>query len=118
MIKQLWRSHPYAFSGFVLAAAVTLFFMVRIVSSAIYWSDPAHHNEQIKPWMTVGYIAQSWHLDPRAIDALAVLPTPDQSHRPLNMKEIARLRGVPVADVIQQVQTAVAALIAQGGGND
>ena len=39
-MKQLFRNHPIAASGFVLAAAVTLFFLFRIVSSALYWSDP------------------------------------------------------------------------------
>ena len=35
-MKALFRTHPYAATGFVLATAVTLFFLVRIVVSAIY----------------------------------------------------------------------------------
>ena len=46
------ETHPYALTGFILAAAVTLFFLVQIISSTIYWSNPAHHDEAVKPWMT------------------------------------------------------------------
>ncbi len=108
-MKQLFKNHPYAASGFLLAMAVTLFFMVRIVVSAVYWADPAHHNETVKPWMTVGYIAKSWKLDPREIDALAGLPTPE-NHGPWTIKEIARARGVEVQVVIDQVNAAIAVL--------
>jgi hypothetical protein len=108
-MKQLFKSHPYATSGFVLACVVTLFFMVRIVASGIYWADPAHHNETVKPWMTVGYIAKSWKLDPREIDAAAGLPSPE-GHGPWTMKEIAKSRGVEVDAVIKQVNDTIAIL--------
>ena len=108
-MKQIFKSHPYAASGFVLAAAIILFFMVRIVTSAIYWADPAHHNESVKPWMTVGYIAKSWDLDPQQIDLLAGLPTP-ANHGPWTIKEIARARGVEVQVVIDQVNATIAVL--------
>ena len=61
---KLWRSRPFATTGFLLAAAVTLFFVIRITASAIYWHNPAHHNESVKPWMTFGYFARSWQIDP------------------------------------------------------
>ena len=108
------ETHPYALTGFVLCAAITLFFLFHIISSAIYWSNPAHHDEAVKPWMTVGYIAKSWHLDPVKIDDLTKFPRPDEVGHPVTMQEIARIRGIPLADVIRQAQTAVAALTAEG----
>lgn len=108
-MKQLFKNHPYAASGFLLATAITLFFMIRIVTSAIYWADPDHQNETVKPWMTVGYIAKSWNLDPQQIDLLAGLPTPE-GHGPWTMKEIARSRGVEVQVVIDQVNATIAVL--------
>lgn len=114
-MKSLFKSHPYAASGFLLAAAVTLFFIVRIVMSAIYWSDPAHHNETVKPWMTVGYIAKSWHLDPREIDRIAGLPSPE-GHGPWTLEQIAAARGVEVDEVISQLNAVVALLEAQNAG--
>jgi hypothetical protein len=114
-MKQIFRAHPYAATGFVLATAVTLFFVVRILVSAIYWANPAHHNETVKPWMTVGYIGTSWHLEPAEIDALAGLPGPKDGtgkshHGPWTLQQIADARGVPVADVINEVNAALAKL--------
>lgn len=109
MLK-LWRSRPYLVSAFVLASALTLFFAVRLLSQAIYWADPAHREQAVEGWMTVGYIARSWNLEGPDIDALAKLPLPQVKGRPQPLVEIARDRGVPVADVIAEVEKAIAAL--------
>lgn len=111
-LKSLWRNHPKALSGFVLAAAVTLFFAVRFVASALYWHDPAHIHEAVKPWMTIGYVAKSWGLHGPDIDAAAGLPKPEKGH-PFTIREIARQRGVPEADIIALVQQTVTTLQAQ-----
>jgi hypothetical protein len=108
MLK-LWRKHKILTSLFTLALFLTIFFGVRTVRQAVYWSDPAHHNESVKPWMTVGYIAKSWHLDPREIDALADLPGPQAGH-PKPLVEIAKDRGVPVQDLIKEIEAAIATL--------
>lgn len=105
---QLWRARPVLMSSFLLACAVTLFFGVRFVSQAIYWSDPTHHNQSVQGWMTVGYIGRSWSLDPRRLDALAGLPLPETKGRPQPLVEIARDRGVPVDQVIAEVEAAIA----------
>ena len=110
-IKRLWRDHPRILSGFVLASVITLFFVVRILVSVVYWSNPEHHNMQVQPWMTVGYIARSWGLEGPQIDQIAGLPLP-QGH-PLTLIEIARERGVPVADVVKKVEDAVMLLVAR-----
>lgn len=107
---QLWRTRPYLVSSFLLACAVTLFFGVRFVSQAIYWSDPAHHNQAVQGWMTVGYVARSWDLNGREIDEIAGLPLPEIKGHPQPLVEIARDRGVPVADVIAEVERAIAIL--------
>ena len=104
-------------TGFLLAAAVTLFFLFRIVSSAIYWSDPAHHNETVKPWMTMGYIAHSWHLDPARIDLLAGLPSP-KDHGPWTIEQIAKARGVETDAIIRQVNDAIAQLAREKTDHD
>lgn len=116
-MRQLFRDHPVAASGFLLAAAVTLFFLVRVIASAIYWSDPAHHNETVKPWMTVGYIAKSWDLDPREIDRITGLPRPE-GHGPWTLQDVAQARGVSVAEIIAQVNAALALMKAEGQGSE
>ena len=108
-MKALFKTHPYALTGFVLALAVTLFFCGRIVTSAIYWANPAHHDESVRQWMTVGYIAKSWGVKPQDVDAMAHLPGP-KGHGPWTMKQIARSRNVAVDEVIRQVNETVAKL--------
>ncbi|MGV8987351.1 MAG: hypothetical protein ACOH2H_13855 [Cypionkella sp.] len=110
--KTLARSHPKALTGFILAAAVTLFFTVRIAVSVVYWSDPAHHHQPVQPWMTIGYVAKSWGLDPHDIDAAAGLARPQAGH-PFTIAEIARKRGVAVAEIISLVDDTVARLRAK-----
>ena len=110
-MRALFRRHPVLTSALALAVALCLFFAVRFAVGAIYWAQ--HRQEPISGWMTVGYIAHSWQLDPREIDAVAGFPPP-QDH-PLTLEEIARQRGLPVADIIAQAEAAVAKLQAEHG---
>jgi hypothetical protein len=110
---RLWRSRPILTSAFLLACALTLFFAGRFVVQAVYWSS--HDEAPVQPWMTVGYVARSWGLDPHAIDTLAGLPTPEVKGHPQPLAEIAKDRGVPVETLIEAVETAVDALLADQG---
>jgi hypothetical protein len=105
---RLWRARPVLTSAFVLACAVTLFFLGRIVVQAVYWQT--HQDVPVEPWMTVGYIARSWDLDGRHLDKLAGLPLPEVKGHPQPLSEIARDRGVAVVEVITDVEKAIAAL--------
>ena len=58
--------------------------------------------------MTVGYVAHSWHLDPRAIEEMAGLPAP--AGHPQTLGEIAAARGVPIGEIIAAVEAAIAEL--------
>ncbi len=107
---RLWRSRPFLTTAFLLACALTLFFAVRFVVQAVYWSS--HQEEPVQPWMTVGYVARSWGLDPRELDALAGLPMPEEKGHSQPLSEIAKDRKVPVEVVIEAVETAVDTLLA------
>ena len=114
-MMNMFRNHPVLSGAFLLASAVALFFAVTSVLHLLAWSGRGH--ETVAPWMTVGYVARSWDLDPREIDARAGLPQP-QGH-PFTLTEIALQRGVPVSEIILQVEATVAALVAERGtGND
>lgn len=110
---RLAKQRPFLVAAFLLATALTLFFSGRLLVRAIYWADPAHHNETVKPWMTVGYIARSWRVDPQELDAIANLPMPKEKGHPQPLAEIAQDRGVPVSDVIAEVTAALAILKAK-----
>jgi hypothetical protein len=110
-LATLWRARPWLTSAFLLACALALFFATRLTVQTIYWAN--HQDETVQPWMTVGYIARSWDLDARKIDALADLPLPETKGRPQPLSEIAKDRGVPVATIIVDVEAAIQALRAQ-----
>jgi hypothetical protein len=115
---RLFRLHPVLMAVLALSVCLALFFAGRFTVRAFYWEG--HREEAVAGWMTVGYVGRSWGIDPREIDARAGLPLPDG--HPLTLEEIARDRGVPVAEVVAQVEAAVAALraerAAQGGAKD
>jgi len=106
-MKRLWHRHPVLVSAFAIALTLSVFFAGRIVFRVVYWSQ--HRELQVQPWMTVGYIGRSWRLDPRAIDAMAGLPSPVAGH-PQTLEQIADARGVPVATLVAEVNAAIAAL--------
>lgn len=108
-MKAAFRRHPYLIIAFLLAATLTLFFAISALIDAVYWSS--RERESIAGWMTVGYVAHSWDLHGPDIDALAGLPLPID--RPLTLNEIAADRDVPVAEIVAQVEAAVAVLVAK-----
>lgn len=61
-----------------LSLAAMVFFAVRLAADMVYWNDPRHHDQQLEPWMTVGYVARSWDIDRRSLrEALELGPAPD-----------------------------------------
>lgn len=110
MLK-LWRQRPFLVSAFLAAVALTLFFAGSFLYHAVYWAT--HADEPIRPWMTVGYIARSWDLNGREIDEIADLPLPEVKGHPQPLREIARDRGVPVSEIIAEVEAAIATLRAR-----
>lgn len=108
----LWTARPVLTSAFLLACAVTLFFAGRFAVYTVYWAT--HQEVPVEPWMTVGYVARSWGLEPRALDAAAGMPVPEVKGHPQTLEEIARDRGVPVAEVIAEVEAAVGRMKASG----
>ena len=104
-LRTLWRHHRIAFALFCAATLMAVFFLVRLALFSLYWADPAHRNVTPQPWMTPGYIAHSWHLDPKYMgEVLGIAP----GQRP-TLQEIADTRGLPVAQIIQQVEAILAA---------
>ncbi len=91
-----------------LALAVAGFFAVRLTLFTIYWADPAHREQRIEGWMTPGYVARSWDVDPEAIRA--ALPAPPETRpgaRP-TLAQIAADEGIALPDLITSLQAAIA----------
>ena len=112
MMIRVFRRYPMVVAVLVVSLTLALFFAGRFVLRAIHFAQ--HREEPVAGWMTVGYVGRSWGFDPREIDARAGLPVPVNG-RPFTLEEIARDRGVPVADVVAEVEAALAALRAERG---
>lgn len=92
--------------GFALALTVTLFFAVRTVISAVYWSDPANRDQPMQGWMPLGYVARSWDV-PREV----LLDTLDRAAEGLprrNLELIAQDEGIPLPELVARLTLAIA----------
>src|ERR1700741_1815210 len=84
MKKLSWRQSLVGIA-FLLSLCVTMVFVVRAVRPAIYWHY--HHDEPIRGWMTMGYVAHSYHVPPHVLHQNLGLPDMPPDRRPL--REIA-----------------------------
>lgn len=89
---------------FVVVLTVTCLFLVRAVRPAIYWHR--HQDEPIRAWMTVGYVAHSYHIPRHVLYQELGLPVQPQDRRPLT--RIAQELHRPLGDVIAALQAAIA----------
>jgi hypothetical protein len=101
-MKKLGRREWLVVLAFVLVLSFTALFAVRTVRRAIYWHY--HHDEPIRPWMNLGYIAHSYNVPPWVLhQALSLPQKPDR--RPI--KDIAREQNRSVEEVIARLQDAI-----------
>ena len=104
-VGDFWRRHRVLLVGFALALLVTLFFAVRLVVHAVYWSQ--HRDAELAGWMTIGYVAQSYHIE-RDDLARAVGLEPGSGRR-LTIAEIARRTDQSVDEVETVLLSAIQA---------
>lgn len=90
-------------AAFVVSLGFTGLHVVRTVRDAIYWN--AHRDEPIEGWMTLGYVAHSYHVPPHILfRALGMQPGPPE-HR--NIAALARTRGESVDAVAARLNHAI-----------
>jgi hypothetical protein len=89
-----------------LAVVVLLtgLFAVRTVRRAMYWR--AHHDEVIRPWMSIPYVAHSYRVPPHVLYQALGIPPQLHDRRPL--KQIAREQNRPVDGMISTLHDAIA----------
>lgn len=107
------RRHPFVAAAFALAVAAVLWLLVEVASGLLGWHGRGP--EPLAPWMTVGYVGRTHDIDPRLIDAAAGFPTPEDAGHALTLAEIAQRRGVPVEEVLAEVDRALAELRPERG---
>jgi hypothetical protein len=87
-----------------LVVLVTGLFAVRTVRRAMYWR--AHHDEVIRPWMSIPYVAHSYRVPARVLYQALGIPPPLHDRRPL--KQIAREQNRSVDGMISVLHDAIA----------
>jgi hypothetical protein len=87
-----------------LVVLVTGLFAVRTVRRAMYWR--AHHDEVIRPWMSIPYVAHSYRVPPHVLYQALGIPSQLHDRRPL--KQIAREQNRPVDGMISVLHDAIA----------
>jgi len=107
-LAALWRRHPILTTAFLAAAALTVLFTVRSVMFTVYWADPSHRDQAIKPWMTPRYVAHSWQLSPDEV--IAALEVPLSAGHRKTLGEIATDAGVPLSTLTARIQAAATRL--------
>lgn len=89
-----------------LSLVAALFFGVRVGLDMMYWNDPKHHEQQLEPWMTVGYVARSWMLDRQKLrDALALPPA--RNHK-TSLGRLARQQDMDFETYALRVMSVIA----------
>jgi hypothetical protein len=102
-MKRLGRRQWIVVIAFLLAVSVAGLFAVRTARHALYWSR--HRDEAIRPWMSVPYVARSYHVPPPMLyQALGLSPKP-HDRRPL--RDIAREQDRPVEALTAELQKAI-----------
>ena len=89
--------------AFALALGFTGFHVVRTARDAIYWSR--HRDEPIAGWMTVGFVAHSYHVPPHVLLMAIGLPPGPPDRRPLGA--IAEAQGRSVEQLTTILETAI-----------
>jgi hypothetical protein len=87
----------------ILAIAVTFVFGFRAGRNArrIRWQ-----NEPVRAWMSIPFIAHTHHVRPEILYQAIGLPPHERDRRPL--RRIAQEEKRPVADLIRDVENAIA----------
>src|SRR5467141_3454147 len=90
--------------AFTLVVLGTGVFAVRTVRRAMYWR--AHHDEVIRPWMSIPYVAHSYRIPPHVLaESLGISP---QAHDRRPLKQIASEQNRSVDEVISVLYDAIA----------
>jgi hypothetical protein len=88
-------------AGFILSLGIALLFTYRAVRAMARLGA----SEEIRPWMTLPYIAHARHVP--VTDLYQALGIPYQVHDSHPISRIARLKGVPVQVIIEKLNAAI-----------
>ena len=93
------------FAAFIFVVCFTGFYAYRTIERAAYWR--AHRDQPLAGWMTVGYIAHSYHVPPPVLyDALDLEPKPPRDRRSLS--QIAKEQNRSFEEIKTELEKVIA----------
>lgn len=104
-LRHLWLHHRSVLIAFFAVLCAVLFFGAKTITSAIYWMDPAHQDQDIAPWMTPRYVAHSYQLPPEVLGPALFLDKDAQPHR-MSLGKIAADNGMTLEDLQMRIDAA------------
>ncbi|MGQ2967779.1 MAG: hypothetical protein ACT6RF_03445 [Allorhizobium sp.] len=107
---RLWHRHRILTSAFLLAMALALFFAGRTIFFVAYWSDPARQDLPPEPWMTIGYVAHSWHVPVEKLARDLDLPPPPKDGPRPSLERLAEDRGQDFDEFKAEIEASLAEL--------
>lgn len=97
-----WKQWLVVFA-FVSVLGFTGFHIVRTVQHAMYWKE--HRDQPIAEWMSVGYIAHSYHVPPPVLyEALELPPKPPDRR---SLKKIAEAQDRSFEEIKALLEIAI-----------
>lgn len=101
----MMRKHPVASLLLGICLAGLAWFTFSIVRDALYWSDPAHQEQDLQPWMTPGYVGKSWDLPPPVIGEIMDVK---KGQRQPTLRHVTRHLGISMEELQSRVEAAKA----------
>lgn len=100
-----WQRPRLVALAFLLALALCLFFLARLIGFALFWANPDHRNMPAEGWMTPGFVERSWDLPPQSL--APVIGSGPQRFRHQSLDDIARALGQPTPALLDRVNRAL-----------
>jgi hypothetical protein len=102
-VKRLNWQQWLLLAAFLFVVGFTAVHAFRFVRSTVYWHH--HRDEAIRGWMTVGYVAHSYHVPPHILYQALGLANKPPDKRPL--REIAKAQNRSIEEIRAVLQDAI-----------
>lgn len=110
MLKFLLRRHPVPTAFLAAALAGLLWFATDFVRELLYFSDPAHQQQDLALWMSPRYVGKSWDLPPDIIVQTMEL---DADFAQPTLREVIANLGITLPELQARIEAAKAELEAE-----
>ena len=105
MSPKLYRfvhEQRWAVAGFAVSLIALLVIVFTFLAEAVYFNDPRHKNEALKPWMTPHYVAMSYEL-PRPV-VMEMFGMEKGKRHPRRMDKMAESMGLTLDELTAKVR--------------